>query len=239
MLTSIRINKSFGKTKILSDINISIEKGQITCLIGSSGCGKTTLLRSLAFLDLPDSGRIELDENIYQFPIIGKPPYPWPKVTAVFQSLFLWPHLTLMENIMLPARARNPNAQQDISEMIELFDMGGFIDKYPNETSGGQKQRAAIARALILNPDYILLDEITSALDIEQSAKVLRLLLKLREKGIGVLIITHSFQFAKNCADKIAFMDNGKIAEQGTCGILESPKTKALKSFVKSAHDFI
>ncbi len=228
------VRKSLGGQEVLRGADLAVAPGAITCLIGPSGCGKTTLLRALAFLDLPDGGALALDDQAWDFPLAGAPPAPWPEVTAVFQSLFLWPHLTLRENIMLPARRRNPNAEKDIRGLAALLDMEHFLDKHPNQASGGQRQRAALARALILNPRYVLLDEITSALDLEQSAKILTKLTHLRERGIGVLLITHTLDFARRAADLVVFMDAGRVAEAGGPEILDRPATPRLAAFLES-----
>lgn len=257
MLSARNIHKSFDGRKILDGVDIDIASGQITCVIGPSGTGKTTLLRALCLLDTPDEGIIKIDGDEFAFgntpSLDPSPPMEkngrgkmsgtnkerdlkiYPKVTAVFQSLFLWPHLTLRENIMLPARNHNPNAEKDIEGLIKVFEMGHFIDNYPNQSSVGQRQRVALARALILNPKYVLLDEITSALDVEQSARILTKLTHLKERGIGVFLITHHLGFARQAADQIIFMDNGKIVESGTPAILESPKTERLREFLSLA----
>lgn len=234
MLSARNIHKSFGEKNILNGIDIDIAPGQISCIIGPSGTGKTTLLRALCLLDLPDQGVIHLDDVTYTFPDdeINESNIPWPKVTAVFQSFFLWPHLTLRENIMLPARNHNPNAEKDIEGLINLFEMNQFINNFPNESSVGQRQRVALARALILNPKYVLLDEITSALDVEQSARILTKLTHLKERGIGVFLITHHLGFARRAADQIIFMSDGIVTEKGTSSILNSPQTERLKQFM-------
>jgi ABC-type polar amino acid transport system ATPase subunit len=237
MLAATGITKLFDGKVILDGVDVKVKSGEITCVIGPSGCGKTTLLRALALLDYPDQGRIAIDDISYDFPIHKKDKVtpPWPKVTAVFQSLFLWPHLTLRENIMLPARNCNPNAQDDLQELIALFEMENFIDHYPNQASIGQRQRAAIVRALMLNPRYILLDEITSALDVEQSARILSRLEVLKTRGIGVFMITHALGFARRAANEVLFMDSGKIIECGSSKILESPQTERFQLFLSSA----
>lgn len=136
---------------------------------------------------------------------------------------------------MLPARARNDQAEHDLKELIDLFEMGHFIDHFPNEASIGQRQRVALARALILNPDYILMDEITSALDVEQSAKILTKLTQLKERNIGMFLITHQLGFTRRAADQVLFFDGGQVAERGCTGILTNPKTDRLARFVEMA----
>lgn len=236
MLKATGITKSFGAAHVLRGVDFALKPGEITCVVGPSGTGKTTLLRALALIDAPDAGAIEIDGQAYEFPAAGPlKTQPWPSVTAVFQSLFLWPHMTLRDNIMLPARNVNSEAARDIEGLIQLFEMEHFIDKYPNEASVGQRQRIAVARALILNPRYILMDEITSALDVEQTARILTKLTHLREREIGVMIITHALGFARKAADQIIFMDRGKVAESGGPEILRTPQTARLKEFLSMA----
>ncbi len=234
MLTATDIHKSFGDKQVLNGVDVQIAPGQIACVIGPSGTGKTTLLRALALLDFPDRGKVAVEDDTYNFPLAPDQAIksPWPRLTAVFQSLFLWPHLTLRENIMLPARNCNSNAEKDIEGLIRLFEMGDFIDNYPNEASLGQRQRVALARALILNPLYILMDEITSALDVEQTARILKKLTHLKERGIGVMLITHHLGFARNAADQVLFMDAGRVVEQGGPDVLKNPQTPRLRQFL-------
>ncbi len=238
MLIARNIIKSFGNNEVLKGVDIDIAPGEITCLIGPSGSGKTTLLRALALLDYPSAGTIDIEKQRYDFPLGKKEKIipPWPEVTVVFQSLFLWPHLTLRENILLPARNRKANGLKSVAEdlegLIRVFEMENFIDNYPNHASVGQRQRVALARALILNPRYIMLDEITSALDVEQTGRILTKLAHLKERGIGIFLITHAIGFAKRAADRIVFLADGRIEEQGPPSILEKPKSERLANFL-------
>jgi ABC-type polar amino acid transport system ATPase subunit len=151
----------------------------------------------------------------------------------VFQQLFLWPHLTLRQNILLPMRLQDPaTVATALEELIEAFDMGNFIDRYPNQASLGQRQRAALARAIILNPRYLLLDEVTSALDVEQITRVLDYLAQLRQRGMGLFIITHLLGFARQTADQVVFMAKGSIVERGDVSILTNPQSQRLQQFL-------
>ncbi len=236
MLTTRNLSFAYddGKT-VFENVDLDIDLGGITVLIGPSGTGKTTLLRCLALLDTPRSGEIAVDEQRFAFPIPagGHAPAPWPRLTAVFQQLFLWPHLTLRENILLPVRlSGQTDGHGELDKLIEAFDMGAFIERYPNEASLGQRQRIALARALMLKPRYLLLDEITSALDVEQIAKILGYLKTLRGQNIGIFLITHLLGFARHAADQVLFMDGGTITERGTPDILKNPQTERLFQFL-------
>jgi L-cystine transport system ATP-binding protein len=235
VLTARKITKSFGKTVILKNVDIDVEPGKITALVGPSGSGKTTLIKALSLLDIPDSGRVTVDEISYEFPVQNNTEFssPWPKVTVVFQGLFLWPHMTLRKNITFPLRWNNSREiGTDIEHYIELFDMADFIDRFPNQASVGQRQRAAIVRALMLKPKYILFDEITSALDVEQVSSVLSCVQTLREHNIGVLVVTHLLGFARRAADYVAFIDEGSILESGGREVLETPRHERVKRFL-------
>lgn len=220
---------------VLRNINLKVAPGGVTVLIGPSGTGKTTLLRCLALLESPQAGEISIDGDAFAYPWPANKTFnpPWPKLTAVFQQLFLWPHLTLRENILMPVRRHKQKVMDgELDALIEAFDMAEFIDHYPNEASLGQRQRVALARALMLEPRYLLLDEITSALDVEQIAKILTYLKGLRGKNIGIFIITHLLGFARHAADQVVFMANGEIAEAGGPEILRNPQTERLGQFL-------
>jgi ABC-type polar amino acid transport system ATPase subunit len=235
MLVGSNLSKSFGPTSVLDRLSITVEPGVVTALLGPTGAGKTTLLRALAMIDPPDGGSVEVDEAVFQFPsalpvIAG----PWPAIGVVFQDLFLWPHLTNRENILLPLRLNKfSDAVDRLSAMVNELDLVAFLDRYPNEVSRGQRQAVAIARALVLKPRYLLLDEITASLDIGRAARLADTLRLHAEQGAGVMIITHQLAFARASTDRIAFMHRGRILEEGPPSLLDSPGTEALRAFVK------
>ncbi len=238
MIHARQLTKSRAGKLVLDRVDLTLTPGKVTAIIGPSGGGKTTLLRAVSLLDPPESGTLAVDDIAYRFPLDPEAPFvkPWPRVTAVFQQLFLWPHLTLRENIMLPLRClKRADAKDTVEPLVERFGMTGFVDRYPNEVSGGQQQRAALARALALNPEYLLLDEITSALDVEQSAILLTHLLELRGTGIGILLISHHLHFLQRAADEIVFLDEGRIVETGGPEMLTKPNTERVARFVEAA----
>jgi|SRR3990167_8157572 len=201
MLQGINISKSYGNKQVLKMITIKIEKGKATVVMGPSGSGKTTLLRNLSLLDRPDSGKVVIDDQELIFPNDNIFKKPYPKVTVVYQQLFLWPHLTNRENITLAVESGDYKKQ--LNELISYLGMTKFIDNYPNQSSVGQKQRVAIARALILNPEYIFFDEITSALDTKQIETIIKIINDLKNKNIGIFFITHHNHVAKKIGDSV------------------------------------
>jgi ABC-type polar amino acid transport system ATPase subunit len=232
MLLVKNINKKIDGRNILKDVSFSLESGEIISIIGPSGSGKTTFLRAISLIDFPDSGSLKIGENKYEFPVkkTENIKYPYPELTVVFQQFFIWPHLTIRENITLALRGNIDKKHFD--EVVKLFQMNEFLDRYPNEVSLGQRQRAALARALMLKPKYLLLDEVTSALDIEQSHLILGHLREIAEKGVGIIFVSHAIHLASKISDKIIFIDDGKIIEEGTSEILSNPKTDRLKKFI-------
>jgi len=239
MLLAKNINKKIDGREILKDVSFSLDSGQIISIIGPSGSGKTTFLKAISLIDLPDSGSLEINNDKYTFPItnIKNINYPYPNLTVVFQQFFIWPHLTIRENITLALRGNIDTAH--FNEVVSLFQMTEFLDRYPNEVSLGQRQRAALARSLMLKPQYLLLDEVTSALDIEQSHLILGHLKLIAEKGVGIVFVSHALHLASKISNKVIFLDGGKIVEEGTSDILKNPQTDRLKKFISISNQVI
>jgi ABC-type polar amino acid transport system ATPase subunit len=236
VLSAKGITKVRGNFPVLSEVDLTVKRGEITALIGPSGAGKTTLLKALSLLEAPDSGELNIDNLSYRFPLNKKDKIvpPWPQVTVVFQQLFLWPHLTLRQNIMMPLDKKGQSSDY-LDHLFERFQMKPFIDRFPNQASLGQRQRAALVRAMALNPRYILLDEITSSLDVEQVALILSEIRTLRDQGVGILLITHLLHFAREAADSVVFLEGGRVVEAGGREVLTSPKEQRVKSFLAMA----
>ncbi|MBU3805243.1 MAG: amino acid ABC transporter ATP-binding protein [Candidatus Cellulosilyticum pullistercoris] len=221
---------------VLKDISFTIQKGEVIVILGPSGCGKSTLLRCMNGLEDFQGGTIKLDgENI------AKNKKDWPlirqKIGMVFQSYDLFPHMTIMENILLgPVKVQKRSREEVTSQAEKLLKRIGLIDKknvYPRQLSGGQKQRVAIIRALCMNPEILLFDEVTAALDPEMVREVLDVILELAKSGTTMAIVTHEMKFARAVADRILFIDQGSIIEENTPqAFFENPKTARAKQFL-------
>ncbi|SDU02476.1 amino acid ABC transporter ATP-binding protein, PAAT family [Verrucomicrobium sp. GAS474] len=236
-LKAENLRKTRDGQPVLDDLSLELRAGEITAIVGPSGGGKSTLLRALSLVEKPDSGTLRIDGVPYLFPDAENPAPPWPKLTVVFQQFFLWPHLTLRENIALPLVSAG-KSKEEIADLIaplaQTFGMESFLSRHPNAVSGGQRQRAALARALALKPQCLLLDEITSALDLEQARILFDHLLTLREQGIALALVTHSLGFARAHADIVHFLDQGRLAETGGREILSTPQSDRLRQFLLS-----
>jgi polar amino acid transport system ATP-binding protein len=226
-----------GKT-VLNGIDLEIKRGEVAVVIGPSGCGKTTLLKCINGLEAHQSGTIKIDGRE-----AGSEGFDWisarQKIGMVFQSYDLFPHITVMENILLgPLRAQKRNREEASAQAIALLERVGLADRkndYPRQLSGGQKQRIAIVRALCMNPEIMLFDEVTASLDPEMVREVLDVMLGLARQGMTMLIITHEMEFAKAVADRIIFMDGGVIAEESDAkGFFKAPKTERAKRFLRT-----
>jgi polar amino acid transport system ATP-binding protein len=212
------LSKSFGKLRVLSDITESIYEGEVVSIIGPSGGGKSTFLRCLNLLERPTSGRITFGEADLSGRKMNVNRYRQ-KVGMVFQQFNVFPHLTVMNNITIaPVLEKKISRAEAERRATELLDRVGLLDKkdeYPSRLSGGQKQRLAIVRALAMDPDVILFDEPTSALDPEMVGEVLDVIRALAKSGMTIVIVTHEMGFAREVSDRVLFMDDGVIREQG------------------------
>ncbi|MDB2070251.1 amino acid ABC transporter ATP-binding protein [Clostridium perfringens] len=236
MINVRNLYKSFGKNEVLKDINETIKKGEVVVIIGPSGSGKSTFLRCLNLLEEPTSGVINFEgEDITDKNVdINK---IREKMGIVFQQFNLFPHKTVMENLTIgPTKIKNISNGEAIKKGSELLEKVGLLDKknvYPNSLSGGQKQRIAIARALAMEPDVMLFDEPTSALDPEMVGEVLGVMKSLAKDGMTMVVVTHEMGFAKEVGDRILFMDEGRIIEEGTPEeIFQNPKNSRTKDFL-------
>lgn len=236
MINVRNLYKSFGKNDVLKDINETIKKGEVVVIIGPSGSGKSTFLRCLNLLEEPTSGVINFEgEDITDKKAdINK---IREKMGMVFQQFNLFPHKTVMENLTIgPTKIKKISNDEAIKKGSELLEKVGLLDKkkvYPNSLSGGQKQRIAIARALAMEPDVMLFDEPTSALDPEMVGEVLNVMKSLAKDGMTMVVVTHEMGFAKEVGDRILFMDDGRIIEEGTPEeIFQNPKNSRTKDFL-------
>ena len=251
------IEKSFGSTKVLRDINFSLAEGQVLAIIGSSGSGKTTLLRCLNFLETPDKGRIVVGGETL-FDAEGQNSRKEQDIRRkrlhfglVFQSFNLFPQYTALQNVTLASQLlakERPDFKQNKKQIFaqieeegrELLERMGLANRaghYPSQLSGGQQQRVAIARALALKPDILCFDEPTSALDPELTGEVLKVIRGLADQHTTMIIVTHEMAFARDVADQVMFMDRGLIVEQGPARqVIENPQEERTKQFLARYH---
>ena len=237
------IRKSFGKTEVLKDISFTLEKGEVLSIIGSSGSGKTTLLRCLNFLETIDNGKIVVDSQVL-FDSDDAAKMTDEKIREnrlnfglVFQNFNLFPQYTVLQNLTLAPTLLKKGTEAEIKQQaLDLLKKVGLEDKvdfYPCQLSGGQQQRVAIARALALNPKILFFDEPTSALDPELTVEVLNVIKGLRDAGCTMVVVTHEMDFARNVSDKVIFMADGVIEEEGTPEeVLVKPKSERTKAFL-------
>ncbi|WP_347862638.1 amino acid ABC transporter ATP-binding protein [Salimicrobium sp. PL1-032A] len=240
MIKVEKLNKSFGDLHVLKDIDFDVQEGEVVVLIGASGSGKSTLLRCLNFLEMKDSGVISLQGN----EVDGKKHKlneVRQNIGMVFQHFHLFPHKTVVENVMeAPIQVKKMNKQEAKTTADDLLKKVGLEDKgdvFPSRLSGGQKQRVAIARALAMNPSIMLFDEPTSALDPELVGEVLQTMKTLAKEGMTMVVVTHEMRFAKEVADRVVYMHDGKIVETGTPEeIFENPKVERTQQFLQSMY---
>lgn len=230
--------KSYGENTILNGLNLTIQKGEVAVILGPSGCGKSTLLRCINGLETINAGSITLDGET----IFGQPkalPKIRQRIGMVFQSYDLFPHKTILDNITLaPIKVQKRQKKEVEAEAETLLKRVGLLEKkdaYPRQLSGGQKQRVAIVRSLCMHPEIMLFDEVTAALDPEMVREVLDVILELAQQGLTMLIVTHEMQFARAVADRIIFIDGGKIVEEAPPEeFFTAPKTQRAQAFLST-----
>ena len=230
------VRKAFGDTTVLDGIDLDVARDEVVALIGASGSGKSTLLRTVNLLETVDDGRITLDGTDVTDPRVRVDAVR-ARIGVVFQHFNLFPHMTVLENVSLASRhvLRQPRreAEQRALELLERVGLGDKARAYPDRLSGGQQQRVAIARALAPRPAVLLLDEVTSALDPELVGEVLDLVRTLKEVGTTILMATHEMAFARDVADRVVFLDAGRIAEQGPpAQLFTAPRTERARDFL-------
>jgi polar amino acid transport system ATP-binding protein len=242
------LHKSFGDLEVLKGINLEVDKGDVVCIIGASGSGKSTFLRCVNFLEEPSKGRIYIEGVLMGY-------REWPDgrlvkdshaninrmradIGMVFQLFNLWPHKTVLGNVIeAPMIVRGKSRDEAVADAEELLDKVGILEKrdeYPSRLSGGQQQRVAIARALAMNPKIMMFDEATSALDPELVGEVLEVMRNLAAEGMTMLVVTHEMGFAREVADRVIFLDNGQIEEDTTPEqIFSHPKSERTRQFLR------
>jgi polar amino acid transport system ATP-binding protein len=241
------LHKHFGEVKALNGVDLTVAAGEVVCLIGPSGSGKSTLLRSINYLETPTQGDIRIDGELVGFVESAKGDRKpmsarglariRSNVGMVFQLYYLWPHLSVLENVVLGlVEVRGQSLAVAAKRGRELLDKVGLsmkYDAYPEHLSGGQRQRVAIARALAMEPKAILFDEPTSALDPELVGEVLATMEQVAAEGLTMMVATHEMGFARRVADRVVFMDQGQVIEQGTPSqIFDNPQQDRLKRFL-------
>ncbi|MDO4380147.1 MAG: amino acid ABC transporter ATP-binding protein [Clostridia bacterium] len=236
MIEVKNLSKSFDGNEVLKGINETINRGDVACIIGPSGSGKSTFLRCLNLLEMPTGGQIIFEGNDLTAKGVDLNLHRQ-KMGMVFQQFHLFPHMNIIDNLtMAPVLLKKATKEEAEKKGMELLERVGLADRaksYPSELSGGQKQRVAIVRALCMNPDVMLFDEPTSALDPEMVGEVLDVMKELAKEGMTMVVVTHEMGFAKEVANRVLFMDDGVIMEEGTPQeIFENPKCERLKTFL-------
>ncbi len=232
------LHKEFDGYTVLDDVSLTVNAGEVVVIVGPSGCGKSTFLRCLNGLEKIEDGKVLLDGKVIN-PVSENIVKERQKIGMVFQSYDLFPHKTILQNIILaPMKVQKRNREEAVSEAISLLDRVGLSnkkDQYPRQLSGGQKQRVAIVRALIMHPEILLFDEVTAALDPEMVREVLEVVLSLAKEGRTMMIVTHEMAFARAVADRVVFIDGGRIVEENSPEeFFTDPVTERAQRFLDS-----
>ncbi|MEE1041494.1 MAG: amino acid ABC transporter ATP-binding protein [Lachnospiraceae bacterium] len=238
VLTIEHLKKQYDDLTVLKDISLTVHEGEVIVIVGPSGCGKSTLLRCINALEEIQGGVIRLGENVISKKSKNLAAIRQ-KIGMVFQSYELFPHLNVMDNILLaPTKVQKRSKEETRKEAMALLTRVGLAEKaesFPRQLSGGQKQRVAIVRALCMNPEIMLFDEVTAALDPEMVREVLDVILRLADQKKTMLIVTHEMQFARAVADRVIFLDEGVIKEEGSPEeFFDAPKTERAKEFLRT-----
>ena len=236
MISVRNLRKVFDENEALKGVSVEINQGDVMCVIGPSGSGKSTFLRCLNLLERPDGGQVIFDGDDLMAKHVNLNLHRQ-KMGMVFQQFNLFPHMTVLENLtcapMMLKKISKEAAEKTAMDYLQRVGLADRADSYPNQLSGGQKQRIAIVRALCMEPEVMLFDEPTSALDPEMVGEVLDVMKRLAEQGMTMVVVTHEMGFAREVGNRILFMDNGLIVEEGTPEqIFEHPKSERLQSFL-------
>ncbi len=238
VISALNIKKNFGKLEVLKDVSLEVNEGEVVSIIGPSGSGKSTFLRSLIHLETVNGGSISIDgEDVVQNGTYIKS-NAFQKLGMVFQNFNLFPHKSVLENItlapMLVNKETKEEAESHAAQLLEMVGLSDKTDSYPYQLSGGQQQRVAIARAMAMRPRAILFDEPTSALDPELTGEILKVIRDLANQKMTMVIVTHEIEFAKNVSDRIIFMADGYIVEEGCPDdVIDNPKNERTRMFLK------
>ncbi len=242
MKLSVRgVTKSFGTTRVLDKMDLDVAESEVICMIGASGSGKSTLLRCINLLEPIDDGQILLDGDDISEP--GRDPDPIRRrIGMVFQSFNLFPHMSVVDNVAIGPRkvlgTDKATARQQGRALLDRLDLGDRADSYPDHLSGGQQQRVAIARSLAMNPEVMLLDEITSALDPELIGEVLDVVRDLKREGMTMMLATHEMGFAREIADRVCFLHHGRILEDAPPDeLFSNPREERTQQFLQRVVD--
>lgn len=240
------LGKSFGNVEVLKNISMSVEKGEVVAIIGPSGSGKSTLLRCATLLETMDKGSLKINGQVAACEVNGRSEYvsklELTKIKnsfgLVFQQFNLFPHFSVLKNVcdapVVVEKRNKAEVEKEARELIEKVGLKGKEDSYPCQLSGGQQQRVAIARALAMNPEILFFDEPTSALDPEITAGILKVLRQLADENMTMVIVTHEIDFARKVADRVIFMDEGVIIEEGDPKqVLDNPSNERTKAFLQ------
>ena len=236
-ITLTDVTKSYGNVQVIQSFTETFADGEFVTLLGPSGCGKTTMLRMIAGFEKPTTGEIKIDDTV----VSGGDRFVPPNergIGMVFQSYAVWPHMDVFDNVVYPLKiqgVKRSERKKRVLEVLEAVHLSQYVKRMPSELSGGQQQRVAIARALSANPEIIYFDEPTSALDPELIGEVLSVMKQLAEDGMTMLVVTHELSFAENVSNRVIFMENGNIVEQGPSKeFFANPREQRTREFLKN-----